>query len=67
MELKSRRGFFLPLTRTVLLHMQDPCCVKVSIMGEAKPVSPEEEEQARGAMFARHPQMAAWPAGNLPL
>lgn len=45
---------------------EDPTCAKLSITGELAPVrgGAGAEAKAQALLFARHPQMADWPAGH---
>ncbi|KAL4431947.1 hypothetical protein ABPG77_000214 [Micractinium sp. CCAP 211/92] len=43
---------------------EDPTCAKISITGRLEPVPEAGLEEAQQLLFARHPQMADWPAGH---
>lgn len=43
---------------------EDPTCAKLSITGRLELVPEAGIEEARQLLFARHPQMADWPAGH---
>ena len=43
---------------------EDPTCAKLSVTGALEFVPEEEVEEAKHLLFARHPDMAGWPAGH---
>lgn len=43
---------------------EDPTCAKLSITGNLAPVPEDGIEEAKKMLFARHPDMAGWPAGH---
>ncbi|KAJ0396111.1 hypothetical protein ATCC90586_005512 [Pythium insidiosum] len=46
------------------MDVEDPTCMKITIIGRVAPVSKDKEAFALKALFSRHPQMAAWPEGH---
>ena len=43
---------------------EDPRCAKITLSGQVKESSGDDIAIGKRALFARHPQMAHWPAGH---
>ena len=43
---------------------QDPRCAKLTLSGALRVCTGDDEATGRAALFARHPQMAKWPASH---
>jgi hypothetical protein len=46
------------------VDVEDPACARATFVGYMRRVPQEDEDMARSCMFARHPQMEAWPADH---